>query len=206
METIKLEAGDNKQYAIRAAEVLRAGGVILYPTDTLYGLGADALLDEAVAKIYAIKGRDEGKPMHAIVSDLAMVERYAEITDDARRLAAKLPQGQVTFILKKKAGMDSGIMKDIATFGFRIPDNEFCIEMIRAFGKPITATSANKSGEKPERSVDKILAQLGAAAEGIELVIDAGELPERAASTVVDLSGAHPLIVREGSIPAHRIV
>ncbi len=206
METIKLEAGDNKQYAIRAAEVLRAGGVILYPTDTLYGLGADALLDEAVAKIYAIKGRDEGKPIHAIVSDLAMVERYAEITDDARRLAAKLPQGQVTFILKKKAGMDSGIMKDIATFGFRIPDNEFCIEMIRAFGKPITATSANKSGEKPERSVDKILAQLGAAAEGIELVIDAGELPERAASTVVDLSGAHPLIVREGSIPAHRIV
>lgn len=206
METIKLEAGDNKQYAIRAAEVLRAGGVVLYPTDTLYGLGADALLDEAVAKIYAIKGRDEGKPIHAIVSDLAMVERYAEITDDARRLAAKLPQGQVTFILKKKAGMDSGIMKDIATFGFRIPDNEFCIEMIRAFGKPITATSANKSGEKPERSVDKILAQLGAAAEGIELVIDAGELPERAASTVVDLSGAHPLIVREGSIPAHRIV
>lgn len=206
METIKLEAGDNKQYAIRAAEVLRAGGVILYPTDTLYGLGADALLDEAVAKIYAIKGRDEGKPMHAIVSDLAMVERYAEITDDARRLAAKLPQGQVTFILKKKAGMDSGIMKDIATFGFRIPDNEFCIEMIRAFGKPITATSANKSGDKSERSVDKILAQLGAAAEGIELVIDAGELPERAASTVVDLSGAHPLIVREGSIPAHRIV
>ncbi len=206
METIKLEAGDNKQYAIRAAEVLRAGGVILYPTDTLYGLGADALLDEAVAKIYAIKGRDEGKPMHAIVSDLAMVERYAEITDDARRLAAKLPQGQVTFILKKKAGMDSGIMKDIATFGFRIPDNEFCIEMIRAFGKPITATSANKSGDKSERSVDKILAQLGAAAEGIELVIDAGELPERAASTVVDLSGAHPLIVREGAIPAHRIV
>lgn len=200
MEVVQLNNNNVQQIVTRAVGVLRHGGVALYPTDTLYGLGADALSDKAVAKIYTIKGREEGKPIHAIVSDLGMVERYAELTDHARLLAERFPQGQVTFILKKKAGFDTGIAKGIQTFGFRIPASEFCIQMIREFGKPITATSANKSGEPPEWSVKKIFEQLGAAAEGIDFVIDAGELPEREPSTVVDLSGAEPVIVREGAI------
>ena len=212
MEVIRLTEANRKDLAARAAEVLRAGGVVLYPTDTLYGLGADALSDEGVAKVKRIKGRDEGKPIHAIVSDLEMAEEYGELTDDARLLASRLPQGQVTYIVsakggsasggKKLAGPRTGILRGIATFGFRIPDNEFCISLLREFGKPVTATSANTSGEQPERSVEKILAQLGIAAEGIGLLIDAGELPERLPSTVVDLSGEEPVIVREGAIPS----
>lgn len=198
VERIFLTQHNIGEAAARAAAVLRAGGVVLYPTDTLYGLGVDALSDEAVAKIFAVKGRNEGKPVHALVSDLAMAARYGEISDSAQMLAEKLPRGQVTFIVRKKSGVDTGISKEIPTFGFRIPDNAFCIGMLHAFGGPITATSANRAGEVPQRSVDAILAQTGAT--GVDLVIDAGELPPRLPSSVVDVSGTAPVILREGAV------
>ena len=202
MTTIRLSDVGMEAAVSDAVAVLRAGGVVLYPTDTLYGLGADGLSNEAVDKVYAIKGRAGGKPTHAILPDLAMAEEYAEVTDDARLLAERLPRGQVTLIVKKKAGFDAGVMKKIPTFGFRIPDNGFCVKLVREFGRPVTATSANKSDLSPERSVEKILAQLGNAARDIDLIIDAGELPERLPSTVVDMSGAEPAVIREGAVPA----
>ncbi len=204
MEMLRLTEANVSVCAKQAADVLGAGGVVLYPTDTLYGLAADALSDAAVAKIFEIKGRDEGKPIHAIVADIEMAARYAEIPDAVRILAEKLPRGKVTFICKKKQGLDTGIVKGIGTFGFRIPDSELCLEMARAFG-PITATSANVAGEIPERSVDAIRAQLGDRAEKIDLAIDAGELPERAASSVVDLSSGELRLLREAAVPAREI-
>jgi L-threonylcarbamoyladenylate synthase len=186
-----------------AAEAIRDGGIIIYPTDTLYGLGADALSDEAVAKIYAIKGRDPHKPIHAIVDSLEMAERYAHLNGTARVLAKNFLPGPLTLILKKKTGIDTGIAKGIATFGIRIPDNAFCIALARAYGAPITTTSANMSGMQPERTVEKILAQMIGA--DIALVVDAGEIPMSAPSTVVDCSGERPLILREGAISANDI-
>ncbi|OGG73087.1 threonylcarbamoyl-AMP synthase [Candidatus Kaiserbacteria bacterium RIFCSPLOWO2_01_FULL_53_17] len=188
----------------RAADILRSGGVILYPTDTLYGLGADALSDTAVKKVRQIKGRDEGKPIHAIVADLAMAVEYAEVNDVARKLATKFLPGPLTLILKKKAGIKTGIAKGINTFGIRIPDNRFCLDLAQEFRKPFTTTSANLAGTKPERSVEKILTQLGERAELIDLVIDAGDPPagggERLPSTVVDVSEGELKILREGTI------
>lgn len=184
-----------------AADVIRRGGVVLYPTDTLYGLGADALSDDAVAKIYAIKGRDERKPMHAIVESLEMAERFGAVDTLTRRLASDLPKGKISFILPKK-NASTGILKDIGTFGFRIPDSALCEAMVRAFGGPITATSANAAGEEPQRSVDAILAQLGSGADQIDLIIDAGELSVSAPSTIVEMTHPHPMILREGAVPA----
>ncbi|OGG53605.1 threonylcarbamoyl-AMP synthase [Candidatus Kaiserbacteria bacterium RIFCSPLOWO2_12_FULL_53_8] len=210
MEVVQLKNDNLQQVAAHAAAVLRAGGVVLYPTDTLYGLGADALSDNAVERIYDIKGREDKKPIHAIVTNLAMAGEYADIGIEAHALLEKFG-GQITLIVRKR-GIETGIAKGISTFGFRIPDNEFCIALAKHFGKPITATSANKAGEKPERSVQRILAQLTpdsytsvlqkTAIENIDLVIDAGELPESKPSTVVDLSGAEPVILREGAISA----
>ncbi len=205
MDVLSLIEDNGRGCAARAANVLRTGGVILYPTDTLYGLGADALSDVAVEKVYSIKGREEGKPMHAIVADLEMAGRYGEIDDRVRLLAQKFPKGKITFVVKKKAGANTGIVRDGNTFGFRIPDNEFCIAMLRAFDGPITATSANKSGEAPESSVEKILEQLGASAEGIALAIDGGAISGGLASSVVDLSAGEVRILREGAIPAVEI-
>jgi L-threonylcarbamoyladenylate synthase len=189
----------------KAAQVLRAGGVVLYPTDTLYGLGADALSDEAVAKIYAIKGRDEGKPIHCVVSDLSMAEKYGEIHDGVRKLVQALPKGRVTFIVRKQPQVKGGIARNVETFGFRIPDNDFCIEMVRAFGGPVTATSANKSGETPGQSLGEILSRLGPSTYGIDCAFDGGELAESKPSTVLDCTGPKPIMLREGAVPAKDI-
>jgi L-threonylcarbamoyladenylate synthase len=201
MERMHLTDKNSAAVVARAAAVVRAGGVIVYPTDTLYGLGADAFSDAAVAKIHAIKGREEHKPMHAIVVDLAMAETYGEITGSAKALAEKFG-GEVTLVVNKRPASAAGIAREMRTFGFRIPDNGFCIAIAREFGRPITATSANKSGAASPCRIDAILSQLGASAHMIDLVIDAGELPASKPSTVVDVSGAGPVIIREGAIPA----
>ncbi len=191
MEVIHLNAENVEEAAARAAGVLRTGGVVLYPTDTLYGLGADAFSAAAVAKIYAIKGRDEKKPIHAIVSDIEMAKRYGEVPGPANILVREFG-GKVTLIVPTKTG---------PTFGFRIPDNAFCIAMVKAFGKPITATSANISGQETGRAASDILQQL----TGIDLAVDAGEIPESKPSTVVDLCGEKPKVLREGAVSSSEI-
>jgi L-threonylcarbamoyladenylate synthase len=202
MERILLDAQTISLAATSSAVHLKNGGVVLFPTDTLYGLGADAFSNGAVDKVYVIKGRNEGKPIHALVSDLEMAARFCDITEEVRALAERLPKGKVTFICKKKLGLEMGICRGIETFGFRIPDNDFCIAMIDAFGGPITATSANVAGMQPLRSVADILEQLGAAAEGIDLVVDGGELPVSQPSTVISFVETPPRILREGAIAA----
>src|SRR3989344_7237171 len=169
MEILSLKSKDTQHAAERAAEVLRAGGVVLYPTDTLYGLGADAFSDEAVAKVYAIKGRETDKPIHCIVADIEMAEQYAEMSRAAEHLAAAFLPGALTLILSAKGGpafggkkLGSGILHGMDAIGIRIPKNDFCIALAKKFGKPYTTTSANVSGEVPQGSVEEILAQLGA--------------------------------------------
>ncbi|OGG41053.1 threonylcarbamoyl-AMP synthase [Candidatus Kaiserbacteria bacterium GWA2_50_9] len=189
----------------KAAATLQAGGVILYPTDTLYGLGADALSDEAVEKVRAIKGRENGKPIHAIFADLDSVGEYAEVNDFARMLAKRYLPGPLTLVLKKRKEIQAGIARDIDTIGVRIPQNKFCRALAREFGRPFTTTSANKSGKSPEHSVKDIVKQLGRGAKKIDLAIDAGELPPSEPSTVIDLTGTRPIILREGAIAAGEI-
>jgi L-threonylcarbamoyladenylate synthase len=204
VETIRLSKENIGEASARAAEVLRAGVVILYPTDTLYGLGADAFSDEAVAKVYAIKGRDEKKPVHCVVADLEMAGEFAEVNDIARKLAEKFLPGPLTLVLKKKAGIDSGIAKGIETIGIRIPKNDFCLALAKQFG-PYTTTSANTAGAQDRRSVAAILEQLGERAQQIGLVIDAGELPAQKPSTVVDVSSGEIKILREGAISSSSV-
>ncbi|MBI4088385.1 threonylcarbamoyl-AMP synthase [Candidatus Kaiserbacteria bacterium] len=202
MERVRLTSTNIEGVADRAADALRSGGVVLYPTDTLYGLGADAFSDEAVGKIYDIKGREEGKLIHAIVANVEMAGRYGEVNDLGRALVRELPPGKVTLIVCKKQDIDSGICRAVSTFGFRIPDNEFCLKLLRSFGGPITATSANKSGETPPRDIKTILAQFGEGAKNIDLAVDAGRLPAGKPSTVVDLTSPEPVILREGAVSA----
>lgn len=182
----------------KAAEVLRWGGVILYPTDTLYGLGADATSAEAIEKIYAIKKRDAKKPLHAIVANVEMANEYGEVNEKAFALACGYLPGPLTLILRKRADIAMSSGRD--EFAFRIPDYPFCVELARAFGKPYTTTSANISGETAGRSVQEILDQLGEKASLIDLVIDAGELPLRQPSTIVNVSTGEPIVEREGAI------
>ncbi len=200
MERIQLTESTMAECVERAHQVLLHGGIVMYPTDTLYGLAADAFSDEAVNKVYAIKGRNEEKPMHCVVSDMTAVQMYADVSDDARLLEKAFWPGPLTLILKKKPTFVHGIVRNIETIGMRVPNHDFCLALASTFGRPYTATSANASGLQPAYSVDEIIEQIGARAEKIDLVIDAGTLPPRQASTVVDLSGAEPVILREGAI------
>ncbi len=199
-ERVRISKGALGQAVEKATEVLSHGGVILYPTDTLYGLGADAFSDEGVDKVVAIKGRDEKKPIHCIVADMAMAGEYADISDDARLLAKEFFPGPLTLVLRKRQEFGHGIGRYRDTVGIRIPDNEFCLSLAAHFGRPFTTTSANNAGKSHAFSIDGILAQLGAVARSIDLVVDAGEILACMASTVVDLSGEEPVILREGAV------
>ena len=203
MEIISLADGIGKA-AIRAAGVLRQGGVVVYPTDTLYGLGVDAFANDAVDRLYAIKGREAGKPTHCIVADLAMAEEYAEVNDAARKIAENFLPGPLSLILKKKAGVDGGIARNMDTIGIRIPKNDFCLELARTFGRPITTPSANRAGGAPLLSRAEIVADLGE--DNIDLFVDAGTLPESAPSTIVNLVSGHASVLREGAIPSSDIL
>jgi L-threonylcarbamoyladenylate synthase len=204
MDIWKLE-NNVSEVAEYAAEALHAGGVILYPTDTLYGLGADAFSDAAVDKVYAIKGRDPHKPIHAVFANTDMIEDYAEVNDIGRALMDAFLPGPLTIVFRKRSGIETGIARGIETVGVRIPDNIFCVSTANAFGRPFTTTSANLAGNVTGRTIPEILAQLGTSQNYIDVTIDAGELPKREPSTVVDVSSGAPVILREGAILASEI-
>jgi L-threonylcarbamoyladenylate synthase len=181
-------------------DVLRNGEILLFPTDTLYGLGVDALNPEALKKLRALKGREEGKPISIIVSDLAMAEEYAEVTPLARKLAEAFLPGKLTLVLTAKENLSKELTAGTGTIGIRIPNHILCLNLARELGRPYTATSANVSDMPAQSSVPAILDQFGAKSSLISRIIDAGELLESLPSTVVDARGTEPFIVREGAI------
>jgi len=205
MEVIRLNDANQGQLVARAAEVLRADGVILYPTDTLYGLGADAFSDAAFQKVCEIKDRDERRPIHAVFENLAMVETYAEVSPLGRRLAQAFLPGPLTLVFKKKPSVTTGIGRNLSTIGVRIPRNKFCIALAHEFGKPYTTTSANMSGAEPPATFEGIVRQLGGNTQLIDLAIEGSALPSYLRSTVVDVRDEQPFVLREGAISAAEI-
>ncbi len=193
MERIQLTDTNVKEAVRKAADVLRAGGVVLYPTDTLYALGVDTTNPAAVKKILDIKKRVHSKKVSSVFANIDTAVAYATVTPLARKLADAFLPGKLTIILSDGCAV-------------RVPKNAFCLTLADAFGKPYTATSANKADEPTLSTPSAILAQLGANAAVVDLVIDAGELPISLPSTVVDARGKHPVIVREGAIAATNIL
>lgn len=205
MEVIRLNDSNILDAVARAARVLRAGGVILYPTDTLYGLGADALSDPAFEKVCMIKDRDERRPIHAVFESLAAAEAYAEISPLGRRLAEAFLPGPLTLVFKKKPSVTTGIGHNLSSIGVRIPNHAFCLALAREFGTPFTTTSANISGAESPSTFEGIEKQLGANTRFIDLAIDGGALPKYLRSTVVDVREQKPHILREGAISSAEI-
>ena len=190
----------------KAAAVLKKGGLIIYPTDTIYGLGADASNEAAIRKIFEIKKRGSRKPVHIVVADIVGAERFVELTPLARALAKRFLPGALTLVLKAKDEVPRALTAGQGTLGIRIPDNRFCIETARALGGGITSTSANVSGQATGRNIEEIFSLFPKGFEGIDLVVDGGELPPSLPSSVVDARGAAPIILREGAIPVAEIL
>lgn len=175
----------------RAVSILEAGTMIVYPTDTLYGLGADATREDCVRQIFAMKKRDPEQPISVMVSSLRMMKIYAEISPEQEPLIKKLLPGKVTVVLEAH-----NLARNLSPSGvaFRIPLNPFAAEMVEMYNKPITATSVNPTGEPPAQTVEQAYSYFG---DLVDLYIDAGPLTD-SPSTVVDLRD-EPEIVREGA-------
>ena len=190
-----------------AGEVLKQGGIVAFPTDTVYGLGAVFDDEKAVRKIFAAKGREEKKPLSILVADIVQVELLSEIksgemAQKAERLMKKYWPGALTLIFQKKPGIPDAVTAGGETIGIRMPDMELTRELIRAAGKPLAAPSANTSGKRSSVSAREVLEDLDGK---IDMVIDGGTCPVGVASTVVDMTGETPVILREGVITAEMI-
>lgn len=199
MEILRLAQTTITEAAQKAAGVLRKGGVVLYPTDTLYGLAVDALNRNAIATLKQLKARETKKPIAVVVPHHDALEEYAYMTDAARLLAERHLPGALTIVLPGSGRMPEDILLNGA-LGMRIPNDPFALALAEHFGTPYTATSANMSGLPTPPTVEDILAQFGPGICHIDLVIDAGPRDSRQASTVVSVVGDRVYVLREGAI------
>lgn len=195
MKTEILPADDPLSIA-RALEILRAGGLVVFPTDTVYGLGSLAFDQAAIESIYAVKGRPLEKAIPILIADAADLDRLARaVTDLARRLASRFWPGPLTLVLPKRADLPAAVSA-ADTVGVRVPDHAAARALLRAAG-PMAVTSANLSGRSSPRSAEEAASQLGGR---VPLVLDGGETPGGVPSTIVDVSGSVPVILREGPL------
>jgi L-threonylcarbamoyladenylate synthase len=186
----------------KAVGVLRNGGVIAMPTDTLYALTAAADDASAVRRVFEIKGRQQGRPLPLFVSGLQMARRIAEINDMASRLAARFWPGQLTIVVPKRQDYDSEALAGSPTVGLRLPDNAVTNAVVEQLDAPVTGTSANLSGGADPVSAEDVRAQIG---DRIDLILDAGPCEHGVGSTIVDCTGEEPVILRHGAIASDRI-
>lgn len=174
-----------------AIQVLSDGGVILYPTDTVYGLGANIFNNDAVRRVFEIKQRSFLKPLSVLVSDVRAMDLVAIIPNRQKEIIREYLPGPYTFILKKENIVPRVITSGSSYVGVRVPDNEISRRLASLF--PITTTSANISDDEILSNPREILEQLGC---DVDLVIDVGDLKSNHASAIVDLSQPNPKIVR----------
>jgi len=177
---------------------LRAGGVIGFPTDTAYGLGADPFSEAAVRRIFEIKGRPESKPVLVLVDSLESLYEVVVVSEDARRLARQFWPGPLTMVLPALPKVPHFLTAGTGTLGVRWPKSEFANRLVRGFEGPITATSANKSGMPTTTQASEVMEQIGA---DLKMLIDGGPLPSAKGSTILDLTGPVPQVLRDGALP-----
>ena len=194
---------DHDGQMARAVEVLRAGGVVAIPTDTLYGLAASAFDADAVQKIFEIKGRDRGIALPLLLGDKEDVSLYASpVPAAAWRLIERFWPGPLTIVLPRTDRVPEDVTGGRSTVALRVPDHPVPRLLARRLGTPITGTSANLSGAEPARSAAGVARQLGVM---LDMVFDGGTLPESTPSTIVDLAVSPPRVVRSGAISEHEL-
>ncbi len=186
-----------------AVRVLREGGVIVYPTETLYGLGADALREPAVRRVFEIKGRPARQPIPIIIAEEGMLDRVAaSVPDVARELAAVFWPGPLTLVLRARPELPRVLLGGGDTVGVRVSGSRLCRELSRLLDGPITATSANVSGGSDLRTAEEVAKVLG---DKVDLILDAGPARTDRPSTIVDCTGRVPRVLREGAIPTEKL-
>jgi L-threonylcarbamoyladenylate synthase len=188
----------------RAVDVLRAGGLVAFPTETVYGLGADEANEHALKRLYAVKGRPLGHPVIVHLARAAQLDDVAlDVPDVARELATACWPGPLTLVVRKRADAVS----DVATggrdtVGLRVPDHPIALALLEAFGGGIAAPSANRFGKVSPTTAAHVRADLG---NDVDLVLDGGPSRVGVESTIVDVTGAVPVVLRVGGVTEARL-
>ncbi len=197
MKIIKI----NKANIEELTETLQKGGLVIMPTETVYGAFVDATNPKAIEKLNKYKKRPFGKPYSVAVSNQKMAEKYVYLNKTAKNLYKNFLPGPLTIISKSKGKVAKGVESEEKTLGIRIPNYPFVLEVIKKYQKPLTATSANASYKKNPHSVKDILDNLShSQKELIDIIVDAGRLPKNKPSTVIDTTQEEPAIIRQGGI------
>ena len=180
---------------------LKKGGLVVFPCETVYGVAVDSQNVKAVRKLNDYKGRPFGKPYAIMCSGQKMAEKYVDLNKNAKGLYKTFLPGPVTVVSKGKGKVAPGIESEIGTLGVRIPDYKLILDLIKRFGRPIVATSANASYQKRPYKISDILENISEKQKSfIDLVIDAGPLPQNEPSTVIDTTLDDLMVLRQGGI------
>jgi L-threonylcarbamoyladenylate synthase len=187
----------------KAVAILRAGGLVAFPTETVYGLGADACNPEAIAKLYAAKGRPAGHPVIVHLAGIELLPQWAEdITPAAQKLAEKFWPGPLTLVLRRAAGVSNALTGGQHTVGLRVPSHPLAHRLLTEFGSGIAAPSANRFGHVSPTTAQHVKQEFG---DKVALVIDGGPCDVGIESTIVDVTGVSPRLLRPGRISARQI-
>lgn len=187
----------------RAAEILHAGGIVAFPTETVYGLGADASSPAAVAKLYALKGRPADHPVIVHLAAADQVDRWArEVSAPARRLAERFWPGPLTLVMRRACGVLDAVTGGQDTVALRVPSHPLAHALLAAFGGGVAAPSANRFGRVSATTASHVRAEFGS---HVDLILDGGACEVGIESTIVDVSGDAPVLLRPGGIAAHAL-
>ena len=188
----------NNEMMEKAGAIIRSGGLVAFPTETVYGLGANALDTDAAKKIYEAKGRPSDNPLIAHISDKDQVDVLAKnVSDKAKKLMDKFWPGPMTLVFEKKDIVPMGVTGGLSTVAIRMPDNEIALNLIGAAGVPIAAPSANSSGRPSPTLASHVLEDMDGR---IDMIIDGGQVNIGIESTIVDMTCEPPMILRPGYI------
>ncbi len=187
---------------LTASRIVTGGGLVVYPTDTLYGLGCDPLNIEAVTRVFELKGV-RTKPLPILASDVESVKKIALLSRRAERVATRFWPGPLTVVVPKRPLLPDVVTCNLDSVGVRIPRHSVALRLINLSKGLLVGTSANKTGGKPERTAHGVAEKLG---EEVDLILDGGPAPLGIPSTVVDLTLEKPRILREGPISLEELL
>lgn len=207
MEIVKCKVKANRECDLSEdvlegiVDQLRAGRLVVYPTETLYGLGANALDAAVVKRVYMVKKRPFDMPISVAVSDVQMLESVAVLDPTSRKLAERFMPGPITLILMKKPSVPDIVTAASDEVGIRMPDHPFALQLIKRFG-PITSTSANLHAHPDPTTIRPTINDLG---DNVSVYVDCGKTKESHRSTIVAVHDGHFEIIRQGVIPSREI-
>lgn len=195
---VRISEDREEKWVEQSGEILQHGGLVAFPTETVYGLGANALDEKAAAKIYAAKGRPSDNPLIVHIADFSALEKIVEkIPEEALKLAEAFWPGPLTMIMKKSKLVPDGTTGGLDTVAVRMPKHEIALKMIRAGGGYIAAPSANTSGRPSPTAAEHVIEDMDGK---IDMILDGGSVGIGLESTIIDLSEGTPVILRPGFI------